>query len=83
MTTNAQRSVAASIRREQKRTKDALTLSPALASKLASVVVHAEEMFSTHGHYFDKLALEQALGDPEVLAWLKALGPLAPEKRFK
>ena len=59
----------------------ALTLSPSLASKLASVVVHADEMLSPKGHHFDKAALLTACQDEEVQAWLKALGPLAPVKR--
>lgn len=52
-----------------------------LACKLASVVVHADEMLSPGGHAFDKTALEQACRDPEVQAWIKSLGPLAPLKR--
>ena len=54
-----------------------------LASKLASVVVHADEMLSPTGHHFDKTALEQACRDSEVRAWIKSLGPLAPVKRTK
>ena len=59
----------------------ALTLSPSLAAKLAAIVVHADEMLSPDGHEFDKFALQQALADPEVVAWIKACGPLAPVKR--
>jgi len=58
-----------------------LTISITLASKLASVVVHADEMLSSDGHTVDKTALEQACRDPEVKAWIKRLGPLAPVKR--
>jgi hypothetical protein len=59
----------------------AFTLTAALASKLASVVVHADEMMSPAGHGFDKVALERAVHDPDVQAWIKSLGPLAPLKR--
>lgn len=56
-------------------------ISASLASKLASVVFHADEMLSQDGHHLDKTALEQAARDPEVQAWVKSLGPLAPVKR--
>ena len=61
----------------------AFQLDAALASKIASVIVHADEMFSEDGHYFDKIALQQAVSDPEIKAWIKSLGPLAPLKRRK
>ena len=61
--------------------KAALTLSPALASKIASAVIHAEEMISPSSHFFDRRALESVINDPEVRTWIKALGPLAPQKR--
>ena len=57
------------------------TISASLASKLASVVVHADEMLSSNEHYFDQLALQQVARDPEVQAWVRSLGPLAPDKR--
>lgn len=60
-----------------------MEISVTLAGKLASVVVHADEMLSPMGHHFDKAALEQACHDPEVQAWIKSLGPLAPLKRGK
>lgn len=60
---------------------DVLVLAPALAAKIASVVVHADEMLSAKGHHFDKAALDVALHDPDVQAWIKALGALAPVKR--
>jgi len=53
----------------------------ALASKLASVVVHADELLSDDGHRFDLEALRQVVNDPAVAAWVKSLGPLAPVKR--
>lgn len=57
-------------------------LTPALASKLASVVVHAEELLiPAKFHIFDVAALKSAVRDPEVQAWIMALGPLAPVKR--
>ena len=58
------------------------TISSGLASKLASVVVHADEMCDVKaGHFFDQIALTQACRDPEVKAWIKSLGVLAPVKR--
>jgi hypothetical protein len=53
-----------------------------LASKLASVVVHADELFSVDGRrVFDEVALLNAARDPEVQEWIKSLGALAPAKR--
>jgi hypothetical protein len=49
---------------------------------LASIAVHADELFSPDGRIgFDTEALKQSARDPEVLAWVKVLGPLAPVKR--
>lgn len=52
-----------------------------LLCKLASVAVHAAEMLSEKADPVDKLALQSALGDQEVLEWLEAIGPFAPVKR--
>jgi len=54
-----------------------------LISKIASIIVHVEEMLSPKGHDYDKIALEQLLKDPEVVAWLQDLRKqaLIPEKR--
>ena len=57
------------------------TLNAVLASKIASVIVHADEATSLDGHHFDKVTLLQAIHDPDVQAWVKSLGPLAPLKR--
>lgn len=59
----------------------ALKPSVGLLAKLGAIAVHADEMFSSDGHHFDRIALEQLLKDPEVKAWLKAMGPLVPLKR--
>lgn len=58
-------------------------LKPAISllSKLASIAVHLDEVLSSDGHHFDKVALDQLLKDQEVNDWLKAMGPLAPRKR--
>lgn len=61
--------------------REGMRISEALASKLASIVIHAEELFEPLGHGFDKIALQQAIAEPEVQAWIKELGPLAPVKR--
>jgi hypothetical protein len=60
-----------------------LSPSPALLCKLASIAVHAEEMSSPDGHEFDRIALQSALGDQEVVEWvagMTAMG-MAPVKR--
>jgi hypothetical protein len=40
------------------------------AIKLVSIVVHAEEMLSPDGHYFDKDVIAGLLRDPDVRAVL-------------
>lgn len=62
---------------------DALKPSPMLLCLLGSIVVHAEELLSSDGHAFDKVALEQALQDPNVAAWREAMdrGGFLPVKR--
>lgn len=52
-----------------------------LLAKLGSVAVHADELLSPNGHAFDRSALQQLLRDPEVMAWIKDMGPLLPRKR--
>lgn len=56
----------------------------ALLCKLASIAIHADEMLSADGHGFDKIALQSAIQDAEVQAWLKEMGDaaLAPKKRM-
>jgi hypothetical protein len=57
-------------------------ISVGLACKLASVVVHADELFSSDGRkVFDEEALLTVARDSEVQAWVKSLGALAPVKR--
>ena len=52
-----------------------------LLCKLGSIVVHADEYTSGGGHPFDKEAIRAIVTDPEVMAWIKAMGPLMPVKR--
>ena len=52
-----------------------------LLCKIGSALIHAEEWLSPTGNFFDKGALEGLLADPEVKAWIKAMGPLLPVKR--
>jgi hypothetical protein len=54
-----------------------LTPAPVTLAKLGSIIVHAEEAASTHGHYFDRIALETLLEDADVVAWLKGMRELA------
>jgi hypothetical protein len=57
-------------------------LDAGLASKLASVVVHAQEFTDpVISHPVDRVALEQACHDPDVVEWVRSLGPLAPLPR--
>ena len=57
--------------------------SPSLLAKLGSIMVHVEECYSTDGHAFDKIAVEQLLIDPEVTEWRKAMDAISmlPKKR--
>ena len=53
----------------------------ALAAKLGSIAVHADEITSPDGHAFDKAAITTLLHDADVIAFIKWLGPLVPRKR--
>lgn len=55
--------------------------SAALLVKLGSAVVHADELTSPHGHDFDRTAIRTIVDDPDVKAWVKAMGALLPVKR--
>lgn len=60
-----------------KRTEPSL----ALLCKLGSIIVHAEEFMQPGGHDFDRTAMETLLADPEVRAWIDAMGAMLPLKR--
>lgn len=62
--------------------KNPLQPSPALLSKLGSLVYHLEEFLDT-GHPFDKQAAKTCREDPEVEQWFHDMGRLAmlPVKR--
>lgn len=64
---------------------NALTPSPALLAKLGSIIVHADEAASVHGHEFDRVAFRALLADPEVREWIEHMETLAmvPVKRNK
>lgn len=49
--------------------------------KLGSIVVHADELTSPHGHAVDSVAIRSLLDDPDVKAWIKSMGPMLPLKR--
>jgi hypothetical protein len=57
--------------------------SPSLLCKLASIIVHADELASPSGHDFDRVALEALLNDTEVSLWLAGMvtAGMAPVKR--
>lgn len=54
-----------------------------LLAKLGSIAVHVEEMLSTDGHAYDRVAIEGLMKDPEVVEWIKIMDKLAmlPKKR--
>jgi len=52
--------------------------------KVASIVVHAQELLSVDGREVDREALKPLLDDPDVLAWLRGFDKaLLPVKRVK
>lgn len=63
--------------------KPMLSPDPALMAKLGSIAVHASEMLSADGHYYDRVALVQLLADPAVVRWLDLMDRAAmiPKKR--
>lgn len=60
---------------------DPLKPSLALLAKLGSIIVHADEYHSSRGHDYDYTAFKGLLADPEVITWIKAMGPFLPVKR--
>lgn len=62
---------------------DPLKPSATLLIKLGSAMIHAEEMIETkfRNVEFDVPAFNTAAQDPEVRAWVKAMGPMLPLKR--
>jgi hypothetical protein len=51
--------------------------------KLGSIIVHADEYFSTDGDIMDQLAMKSLLEDSEVQTWLEQMDKksLLPKKR--
>jgi hypothetical protein len=43
-----------------------------LEIKLASIVIHTQELLSPDGRVADKEALKPLLNDPEITTWLKS-----------
>lgn len=64
-------------------TTDPLNPCLPLLVKLGSIAVHAEELLSPDGHAFDRVALQDLLTDPDVVAWRAAMDAqaLLPVKR--
>lgn len=60
-----------------------LAPSVGLLCKLGSIAVHVDEMISTDGHAYDRVALGVLLNDPEVIGWLRQMDAAAmvPKKR--
>jgi hypothetical protein len=63
------------------KTTSPTTPSVALLSKIGSALIHAQEFISEDRHEFDMAAFNQLMNDPEVRAWITAIGPLLPVKR--
>jgi len=61
--------------------EDPLKPSAALLARLGSIIVHIDEYLSAEGHDFDLTVTRIQIASPEVQAWLKAMGPLVPQKR--
>lgn len=55
-----------------------ISIPASLAAKLASVVVHASEIFSRRLSPADREELYLSINDSEVKRWLQSLGPLSP-----
>jgi hypothetical protein len=60
---------------------DPLQPSAKLLVMIGSAVVHADEYLSDHGDPVDRDAFNSVLHNPEVQAWIKAMGPMLPLKR--
>lgn len=60
---------------------DPLKPDVALLCKLGSIVVHTDEMLSPKGHDVDRTAIVTLLADPDVRAWVAAMGVYLPKKR--
>jgi hypothetical protein len=62
---------------------DPLAPPATLLVKLGSALVHAQEMTEPGAHPLDLEAFKSLCADPEVAAWLEAMGALAllPVKR--
>jgi hypothetical protein len=52
-----------------------------LLTTLGNMAVHIEEYFEQGGSRLDRKEVEMALADPDVKAWVQAMGPLLPKKR--
>jgi len=61
-----------------------MNIHPNLATlcKLGAIAVHVDELLSVDGRELDKQVLQLLLADPDVKAWIKAMGALLPVKRL-
>lgn len=59
--------------------------SATLLIKLGSAMIHAEELIETKydisSRIFDEAAFNTVAQDPEVVEWVKQMGPMLPRKR--
>ena len=61
--------------------RDPLQPELSLLVKLGSIAVHAQEMLSSSGHAFDRIALQGLLEDMEIEGWIESMGVYMPVKR--
>lgn len=63
--------------------KDPMKPSVTLLIKIGSAMIHAEEMVETKFKNldFDLPGFQTITNDPEVIEWVKAMGPMLPRKR--
>lgn len=63
--------------------KDPMKPGVTLLIKLGSAMIHAEELIETkfQNANFDVPAFKTVSEDPEVVEWVKAMGPMLPRKR--
>lgn len=62
---------------------DTMKPSVTVLIKIGSAMIHAEELIETKfkNADFDISAFNAVAQDPEVVAWVKAMGPMLPRKR--
>ncbi len=60
-----------------------LTPNTSLLASLGSIIVHFQEMLTSDGHEFDKVAVEGLLADPGVVEWLEQMDQMVLLPRLR